>query len=58
MEPTYEAVLAEPAREFLQAQDAAARERIWRLIRIIEIDPSIDGRVKLLATVEGNAETV
>lgn len=58
MEPTYEAVLADPARAFLLSQTSVARERIGRLICIIELDPFIDGRIKFALKVGGEMFTV
>ncbi len=58
-EATYEAWLNDPARAFLnELQNPQEKERALRLIRILEVDPFIDGRSKLSINLGGITETV
>ncbi len=57
-EITHEAVFQPEARALFFSLQPAAREALWRLIRIIEIDPHIDGRFKVAIDLDGIIETV
>ena len=57
-EPIFEAYLADPARAFLNELREDEKERVQRLIRILEIDPFIDGRVKISIDLGGVTESV
>ena len=55
---TYEAWLNDPARAFLDELSDDERERVWRLIRILEIDPYVDGLAKIVIDLDGTTESV
>ena len=52
-EPVYEAWLSPAAKAFLNELPRSRRERVRRLIRIIEIDPFVNGRAKVLIDLDG-----
>jgi len=54
----YEAVPTDSARAFLDELAGPAQERVWRLIRILEIDPHLDGRLKFAIDAGGQIENV
>jgi len=47
----YEVRLLEPAETFLRGLEPAERERVGRLLDLLEVDPRIDGRNKILVTI-------
>ncbi|GEM_PF-2729348 len=57
MPVTYEAWLGRPARAFIRQQPKAARDKLWRLIRLLEVDPHVDGRFKVPVPLRGSTVT-
>lgn len=49
--PVYEAVLTERARAFIDELSDVASQRAWRVIRMLEADPFVDGRTKFAMTI-------
>jgi len=47
--PPYSLVVSSPAFRALRGFDAQERAEIRRLLRLIQVDPSIDGHHKILA---------
>ncbi|OFW01426.1 MAG: hypothetical protein A3G20_00885 [Acidobacteria bacterium RIFCSPLOWO2_12_FULL_59_11] len=47
-EGLYEAYLEPPAQRVIDELSDAQQEEVWRLIQLIELDPSPDGSVKVV----------